>query len=349
MRCTAALVSVLLGSGLAAQPLDPGRATELLLRRHLETLGPSIVHLEAIGGGRSFGRPAPVHTGVVVRADGLILTAEPLIDGTPETILATFSDGRSLAAKTVAADRARGLLLLKVEAEALIVPEFAAPESIQPGTSVFALGRAFSRTGSPTVHSGIVSQTGRAFGRALQCDAATSPANYGGALIDLEGRVLGVVAALAPDGRGVGTSWYDSGVGFAATYGGNQWLEQLADGQSLDRAHLDLTTSIDDLGPGALVQSAGSTLPFDLRQGDRIRAVDGRPVQHGLHLFALVGALPSGRRIIFDIVREDGTEESVEGALPAPPSSARAPVTPSEAAHEFPWEGDPPPSNEQGR
>ena len=53
----------------------------------------------------------------------------------------------------------------------------------------------------PTVHIGIVSALRRQFGRALQIDAYTSPANYGGPVVDIEGRVLGIAVPLSPAGR----------------------------------------------------------------------------------------------------------------------------------------------------
>ena len=69
----------------------------------------------------------------------------------------------------------------------------------------------------PSVSAGILSATNRIWGKAIQTDAKISPANYGGALVDLAGRVQGVLVPLSPNHRedAAGVEWYDSGIGFA--------------------------------------------------------------------------------------------------------------------------------------
>ena len=64
---------------------------------------------------------------------------------------------------------------------------------------------------------GIVSAVGRMFGKALQTDADVSTANYGGPLVDIRGRVLGLIVPMSPQATSetAGMEWYDSGIGFA--------------------------------------------------------------------------------------------------------------------------------------
>ena len=64
---------------------------------------------------------------------------------------------------------------------------------------------------------GIVSALGRMFGKVIQTDADVSTANYGGPLVDIRGRVLGVIVPMAPQAASevAGAEWYDSGIGFA--------------------------------------------------------------------------------------------------------------------------------------
>ena len=64
---------------------------------------------------------------------------------------------------------------------------------------------------------GILSALNRVWGKAIQTDAAVSPNNYGGPLVDVRGRVLGVLVPLSPQGADelAGVEWYDSGIGFA--------------------------------------------------------------------------------------------------------------------------------------
>ena len=69
---------------------------------------------------------------------------------------------------------------------------------------------------------GIVSAAGRMFGKVIQTDADVSLANYGGPLVDIRGRVLGVIVPMAPQGASevAGVEWYDSGIGFAVPLAG---------------------------------------------------------------------------------------------------------------------------------
>ena len=69
----------------------------------------------------------------------------------------------------------------------------------------------------PSVSVGIVSALDRIWGKAIQTDAKVSPTNYGGPLVDLQGRVQGVLVPASPQAEGetAGFEWYDSGIGFA--------------------------------------------------------------------------------------------------------------------------------------
>ena len=109
------------------------------------------------------------------------------------------------------------LVLLKVEAEPkLPVPESVPSAEMRVGQWALAVGRTFEAS-RPNVSVGIVSALGRIWGKAIQTDAKISPNNYGGPLVDISGRVLGVLVPMSPDGSGemAGVEWYDSGIGFA--------------------------------------------------------------------------------------------------------------------------------------
>ena len=98
----------------------------------------------------------------------------------------------------------------------LPVPAGAPVTEIRVGQWAIAVGRVFD--GDQTNLSvGIISAVNRVWGKAIQTDAKISPANYGGPLVDLEGRVLGVLVPMSPQETGevAGVEWYDSGIGFA--------------------------------------------------------------------------------------------------------------------------------------
>jgi serine protease Do len=156
---------------------------------------------------------APV-TGVVFTADGWIVTSTFNLGKRPKYIKVRLHDGRELPGTLAGKDLSRGIALIKVPAEKLPVPDFADPAAARVGQWTLALGRAFGGK-FPSVQYGILSAKDRIMGRAMQTDAALSPGNYGGPLIDITGKVLGVCVPLSSDGEAVETGLYDSGIGFA--------------------------------------------------------------------------------------------------------------------------------------
>jgi len=180
---------------------------------------PSIVRIETVGGLEQLGdellATGPT-SGVVVSADGFIISSSFNFISKPTSILVTLPDGRRLPAKQVANDRLRLLTLLKIDADSLVPAKAAPRDQIKVGQWAIALGRTLDNS-TPSLSVGIVSAVNRVWGKAIQTDAKTSPVNYGGALIDIEGRVMGVIAPLSPAGTGetAGVEWYDGGIGFA--------------------------------------------------------------------------------------------------------------------------------------
>jgi serine protease Do len=153
-------------------------------------------------------------TGVVLTADGWIVTSTFNLGKSPKHIKVKLHDGRELPGTLAGKDLSRGIALIKVPADKLPVPEFADPAAARVGQWTLALGRTFGGK-HPSIQYGILSAKERIMGRALQTDAALSPANYGGPLIDIQGRVLGVCVPLSPEGEAVEIGLYDSGIGFA--------------------------------------------------------------------------------------------------------------------------------------
>lgn len=241
-------------------------------------------------------------SGVVLTADGWILISRFALNLDPTTVLVTVPGKGTFTAQRAGEDTSRGIALVKIDAEGLPVPEFVKPSAVKVGQWAFALGRTFAQE-EPTVHLGIVSAKDRLFGRALQVDAYTSPANYGGAVVDIHGRVLGVAVPLSPSGRNAGVEWYDSGIGFAATIADiAPLLERMKEGQILQRGWLGVQLSTSYLGPGAKITSTpkeGAAAAAGLRKGDVIMKVDGKDVLNGPHFQMLVSSRLGGDTCTF--------------------------------------------------
>ncbi len=153
-------------------------------------------------------------SGVMVRADGVVVTNNHVIDGADEITVA-LSDRREFKAEVVLADSRTDLAVLKIDTggEALPFLEFRDSDTIEVGDIVFAIGNPFGV--GKTVTSGIVSAIARSevglsdFESFIQTDAAINPGNSGGALVGLDGRLFGINTVILSRSGG------SNGVGFA--------------------------------------------------------------------------------------------------------------------------------------
>ena len=259
---------------------------EQAIRAAVAKVAPSVVRIETVGGLERVGRVlvnlGPT-TGLIVHEEGYILSSAFNFIQQPASILVTLPDGRRLPARIVARDHSRMLVLLHVATEQkLPVPQAASRDEMEVGQWAIALGRTYDQP-QPSISVGIVSATERIWGIALQTDAKISPANYGGPLIDIRGRVLGVLVPLSPQrqaGEVAGAEWYDSGIGFAiplcdmlprlpTLIAGNDLHPGLL-GISLKRG--DIYTTPAEL---AAVQPGSPAYRAGLRAGDTIIEAEG--------------------------------------------------------------------------
>lgn len=279
-----------------------------------------------VAGAQGFQQSQGRSTGVVLTADGWILVSRFCLNYDPTTILVTIPGGATWTAVRKGEDQSRGIALLKVEAQGLPTPRFVAPVDVRVGQWAFVLGRTFGAD-EPTVHFGIVSAVRRQFGRALQIDAYTSPANYGGAVIDVDGNVLGIAVPLSPAGRNAGVEWYDSGIGFCATIADiAPLLERMKNGEVLQRGWLGVSLDAAHLGPGAKLSGTpkdGPAAQAGMRKGDIVTQIDGVAVRNGAHLQMLVGARMAGEELSFVVQKKrDEAPLAVKIALADLPGSA---------------------------
>ncbi|MEO8291740.1 MAG: trypsin-like peptidase domain-containing protein [Actinomycetota bacterium] len=158
-------------------------------------------------------------TGFLVRADGVIVTNQHVIEGAQDiTVTLPEPDGRTLDASVIATDATHDLAVLDINATALPTVSLGNSNDLQLGQQVVALGYALGLKGGPTVTSGIVSSLDRtievqdpnaasgtrSYADVLQTDAAINPGNSGGPLIDLSGRVVGIDSAGSSSAENIG-------------------------------------------------------------------------------------------------------------------------------------------------
>lgn len=249
-------------------------------------------------------------TGLVLTEDGHIITSAWNFESKPSVITVTTEDGKTSAARLLGIDRAAGLALLKIDRTGLPVPEFRDPKTVRVGAWTLAVGRSIVRRGV-SIRYGIVSAKNRIEGNAIQTDAAASPVNYGGPLVDVHGRVYGVIVPLGSRGEETNPNWYDSGIGFAAPVDPQLVLGRLGEeGVELEAAFLGVASDREHTKSGALVKAVSPGQAAEkagIEKGDVIVEVDGVPVENGFTLRFAIGRRRAGEKV--EIVVQRGDEK----------------------------------------
>lgn len=246
-------------------------------------------------------------TGLVIDADGWVLTSTFNLGKRPKFVKVRLADGREFPATVTARDHSRGIALLKIPAKDLPVPEIADPAEARVGQWTLALGRSFGGK-LPSVQYGILSAKERIMGRALQTDCALSPANYGGPLIDIGGRVLAINVPLSPDGDVIETGLYDSGIGFAVPVADvTRRLDRLKKGEDLHPGFLGVLFEADK-GGGAEIKDVvkdGPAAKGGLQKGDLVTHVAGAAVDSTYKFRYEIGKRLAGDTVELTVKRKD--------------------------------------------
>lgn len=320
---------------VAPDAFDHLKRTQDAFRAVAQRLRPSLVRIETVGGsqppailladpdkpdddprrtnvfrdapGSSFVLADGPTTGIVYSADGYIVTSSFNFVREPLLISVTIGNDRRLAAELVARDRVRKIALLKVDADDLPVPQWRSSESVQVGEWAVALGLGFGGQ-RPAVTAGIISALNRMSGNAMQTDAKLSPANYGGPLCDIFGRVIGISVPMAQrPGELAGIDLYDAGVGFVVPMERvDEIVEVLKTGQSFYRGWLGVQIRI-NAPDGAVVKNVADPSPVrsaGLQPKDRIVWAQGRDVHHFGDLIKALYMIPAGEDIYLHVERE---------------------------------------------
>ena len=223
------LLAMFIAMFLCPLPNSQARSAELAeleqqsLDAAVDRVAPSVVQIRTIGGLDRVGKTSIAQgptTGMIVTENGYIVSSAFNFVQQPSSIVVRLPSGEQVAADLVARDKNRMLVLLKVDTLLpLPVPEAVPRDQLQVGQWAIALGRTF-RSDRVGVSVGILSAKNRMYGRVVQTDAKVSVANYGGPLVDIYGRVIGVLTPMSPQAGGenselAGAEFYDSGIGFA--------------------------------------------------------------------------------------------------------------------------------------
>ncbi|GAM99225.1 serine protease precursor MucD/AlgY [alpha proteobacterium U9-1i] len=275
-------------------------------------------------------------SGVIVRADGIIVTNNHVIEGA-QSLKIVMADRREFDAELVLADPRVDLAVLRIDAgsERLPTLPFANTQSdLQVGDLVLAIGNPFGL--QQTVTSGIISALARTevgvsdYAFFIQTDAAINRGNSGGALVDMSGALVGINSSIYSESGG------SNGIGFAipaemvrrvvesAVSGGDRvvrpWLGARVQGVTQDIARsmgqsVPQGVLVTQLYPRSAGERAG------LRQGDVILSVAGSAVHDEAGVRYQFATQRPGARVPLEIVR-DGARRTLNASAEAPPGGS---------------------------
>ncbi|BBO21683.1 MAG: DegQ protease [Rhodocyclaceae bacterium] len=269
--------------------------------------------------GDRFGGPqrqSGLGSGVIVSADGYILTNNHVVENMDEIEVAT-NDGRYYRARIVGTDPETDLAVLHVKAEGkLPAVTFAPTESLRVGDVVLAIGNPFGV--GQTVTHGIVSALGRSqlgintFENFIQTDAAVNPGNSGGALTDSSGNLVGINTAIYSRSGG------SLGIGFAIPVSiARSVMEQIIKTGSVTRGWIgveaqEITPELAEsfklpASEGAIIAGVMRGSPADragIRPGDVLMSISGKAVKDPQGMLELIAGLTPGSTAQFRLRRE---------------------------------------------
>lgn len=256
-------------------------------------------------------------SGVIVRADGYILTNDHVVGGADD-VTVTLQDGREFKGK-VSRDHRGDLAIIKIEATGLPVAKLGDSDKVKVGSWAIAMGSPFGYDQSVTVgvisakgrHAAVADgDSGRYYSNLIQTDASINPGNSGGPLTNIDGEVIGINTLIRSAAGG------NIGIGFAIPVNTAKFvMNQLIEHGKVSRGYLGVQPT--DLTPktaerygvkkGVLVLTVDVGTPADkagIQVEDVIVEFDGKPVESENQFRDLVAATAPNKAISVVVMRD---------------------------------------------
>ena len=272
-----------------------------------------------------------VGSGVIIDSEkGYIITNNHVVNNAKE-IIVTLNDGQTFKAKTVGVDPESDVAVIQIEAPNLKAITLGDSDALEVGDFVVAIGNPFGL--EHTVTSGIVSALGRAnlgiegYENFIQTDASINPGNSGGALVDTQGRLVGINTAILTPAQ----TPANIGIGLAIPINmAHSIMLQLTQFGEVRRGLLGIIAQpltpemaryfnlsstdgalIGYVAPDSLAEEVG------LRSGDVVLSVNGKKVEDSLQLRNTFGLIPVDEKLSMTIVRNQ-RQQNLEFTMLAP-------------------------------
>jgi putative serine protease PepD len=266
-------------------------------------------------------------SGVVISEDGYIVTNNHVVAGA-RNIRVTFNSGKQVPVEVVGTDPKTDLAVLKADATGLTFASWGDSDAVQVGDTVLAIGSPLGLQGSVT--AGIVSALHRTitvgddpqFGRtaanrttigdAIQTDAPINPGNSGGALVNTEGKLVGINSAIATSG-----SNGNIGVGFAISANRAKTVaDQLIKGQAVSHPYLGVSIGNAENGGAQItqVEQGSPAAQAGLQAGDVVTKVNDRGIASQEDLVGAIQSSTVGSTLTMTVVR-NGVEQTITATV----------------------------------
>lgn len=290
-------------------------------------------------------------SGMIFRADGLVLTNAHVVRGADE-VSVTLSDGRVFEkAKVLGRDERTDIAVLKLDATNLPTVKLGKSADVRVGDWAIAVGNPFGLDHTLTV--GVISAKSRELNLAsggdsrtdyLQTDASINPGNSGGPLLDIYGRVIGVNNAIYSESGG------NQGIGFAIPMDTARWVaDKIVREGRVRRGYLGVKISnVETRGTafglpaglkGVLIEEisdpSGPGAKAGLLPGDVVTKFNGTAVEKSTELQRLVGNSNVGSDVTLTVLRDGKTItlsaqlQELKDATPAAPAPGDVPEAPA--------------------
>jgi putative serine protease PepD len=289
---------------------------------------PSVVTIHTDESSSSTGQTGGAGTGVIVSADGDVLTNAHVV-ARAQTVRVTLDDGTEYPADVIGSFPDADVALVRVQGASDLTPaQLGNSSEIRVGDEVVAIGNALNLGASPSVTRGIISALDRIIEAPdvtlrglLQTDAAINPGNSGGPLLDAAGEVIGINTAIAADAQNIGFAIPIDDI--------KPLIDELRQGRgevTPETAFLGVSTkSVADLSSdeldqfgisasrGAVVTEVAPDSPAadaGLEVGDVIVALDGQSITTGSQLVDSIRSHEPGDKVTVEYERDGRKHES---------------------------------------
>ena len=290
-----------------------------------------------------------IGTGFIVRSDGIVVTNCHVVeDASQISVFTSAEEPARFDARVIGGDCLHDLAVLKIDATGLPTVPLGDSASLRLGQRVVAIGYALGLEGGPSVTAGIVSSMDRVvrahdpscdvcgpdrvrvYSDVIQTDAAINHGNSGGPLVDMRGRVVGINSAGSDAAENIG---FAIAIDAAVDTIDSAMRDPLAAQAYLGVSTQDVTSEVAfqlslPVESGAYVLATttdGPAATASVREGDIIASIAGEPITDAAGVGAALEHLEAGQEVAIEVVRPDGTSETLEVTLGTRPLPTELP------------------------